>query len=109
MLPIADFERWWAALLFGLMLLFLLLIASWLLRLHDLLSWIVIACHECGRAVPSGIDFLLAETAHAVWERALQGHSVYAVVGCLWETRGSPDWHLAPRARVVGKCDLANE
>jgi hypothetical protein len=32
MLPIPDFGRWWAALLFGLMLLFLLLIAAWLLR-----------------------------------------------------------------------------
>jgi hypothetical protein len=32
MLPIADFARWWAAFLFGLMLLFLLLIAAWLLR-----------------------------------------------------------------------------
>jgi hypothetical protein len=31
-LPIADFGRWWAALLFGLMLLLLLLIAAWLLR-----------------------------------------------------------------------------
>src|SRR5712691_9011923 len=30
--PIADLGRWWAALLFGLMLLFLLLIAAWLLR-----------------------------------------------------------------------------
>jgi hypothetical protein len=33
MLPIPDFGRWWAALLFGLMLLFLLLIAAWLLRI----------------------------------------------------------------------------
>jgi len=32
MLRSADFGRWWAALLFGLMLLFLLLIAAWLLR-----------------------------------------------------------------------------
>src|SRR5258708_39517989 len=30
--PIADRGRWWAALLFGLMLVLLLLIASWLLR-----------------------------------------------------------------------------
>ena len=30
--PIADLGRWWAALLFGLMLVLLLLIASWLLR-----------------------------------------------------------------------------
>src|SRR5258705_13574377 len=30
--PLADHGRWWAALLFGLMLLLLLLIASWLLR-----------------------------------------------------------------------------
>jgi hypothetical protein len=33
MLPIADFGRWWAAFLFGLMLLLLLLIAAWLLRI----------------------------------------------------------------------------
>src|SRR5262249_31835459 len=33
MAPIADPGRWWAALLFGLMLLFLLLIAAWLLRI----------------------------------------------------------------------------
>jgi hypothetical protein len=33
MVSIADFGRWWAALLFGLMLLFLLLIAAWLLRI----------------------------------------------------------------------------
>ena len=32
MLPIPDFGRWWAALLFGLMLLILLLIGAWLLR-----------------------------------------------------------------------------
>ena len=32
MLPTADFGRWWAALLFGLMLALLLLIAAWLLR-----------------------------------------------------------------------------
>jgi hypothetical protein len=32
MLPIADFGRWWAALLFGLMLSLLLLIIAWLLR-----------------------------------------------------------------------------
>jgi hypothetical protein len=32
MLPTADFGRWWAAFLFGLMLLLLLLIAAWLLR-----------------------------------------------------------------------------
>jgi hypothetical protein len=32
MLPIADFERWWAAMLFGLMLVLLLLITAWLLR-----------------------------------------------------------------------------
>src|SRR5260370_5744168 len=30
--PIADHGRWWAALLFGLMLVLLLLIAAWLLR-----------------------------------------------------------------------------
>src|SRR5215470_12957643 len=30
--PMADFGRWWAALLFGLLLLLLLLIAAWLLR-----------------------------------------------------------------------------
>jgi hypothetical protein len=30
--PIADLGRWWAALLFGLMLVFLLMIAAWLLR-----------------------------------------------------------------------------
>lgn len=29
---IADFGRWWAALLFGLMLVLLLLITAWLLR-----------------------------------------------------------------------------
>jgi hypothetical protein len=33
MLPIPDFGRWWAALLFGLRLVFLLLIAAWLLRI----------------------------------------------------------------------------
>ena len=33
MLPIPDFGRWWATLLFGLMLLFLPLIAAWLLRI----------------------------------------------------------------------------
>src|SRR5438067_2073370 len=32
MLPIADVGRWWAAFLFGLMLLLLLLIMAWLLR-----------------------------------------------------------------------------
>ena len=32
MLPTADFGRWWAALLFGLMLSLLLLIGAWLLR-----------------------------------------------------------------------------
>src|SRR5262245_28347882 len=33
MFPIADAERWWAALLFGLMLLLLLLIGAWQLRI----------------------------------------------------------------------------
>jgi hypothetical protein len=33
MAPIADQGRWWAALLFGLMLLFLLMIVAWLLRI----------------------------------------------------------------------------
>jgi len=33
MLPTADFGRWWAAFLFGLMLLLLLLIVAWLLRM----------------------------------------------------------------------------
>jgi hypothetical protein len=32
MLPIEDFGRWWAAMLFGLMLVLLLLITAWLLR-----------------------------------------------------------------------------
>ncbi len=35
MLPIADFGRWLAALLFGLMLALLLLIAAWLLRVFE--------------------------------------------------------------------------